>query len=205
MKHSQSTQMKYFLDREIKQLFKHVKKVNDLLAQRDLVWMKFLYHTGVRIGYFAALSVLDGKEIIRTGRLDLPAVKGGKKGRVRVAKAAIQDMRALLRIRKKMGYPDLPEAPLVYSRNHDRMAVRSYQASVAYWVTDAGLDLKASPHWFRHTFARNFLARTTAPIDRALVLLQHQLNHKSINSTMQYLRPGRDEIEQAMDDLDFPA
>lgn len=187
-----------FTPEEEKKLLAAVSAYADVYARRDAAWMRFLRHTGMRIKAFSRLDVGDARDMLRTHHLHLEAVKRGRPGRIYIRRAARQALKTLLAIRVEMGHGDIADRPLVYSRKNDRMSVRAYQARMAHWCQVAGLEIQASPHWWRHTFAKRFIASSTAKDPRAI--LASQLNHSTTASTDQYLWPTRDEVEQAMED-----
>lgn len=191
---------RYLTVAEERRLMATVRGRADLQARRDAAWMQAMRHTGVRVTAFSRLQVQDAREALRTGRLELAAQhQKGRRGHAvpvnRKARAALQ---ALLRVRREQGYAEHPDAPLVMSRNHRALSVRSYQARVRHWCREAGLDVAASPHWFRHTLAKRLLAQSTAR--DPLGVVQAALGHASRASTGIYTRPDREEVALAMEE-----
>lgn len=191
---------RYLKVTEEKQLLAHVGGLQDVLARRDHAWMRFLRHTGVRVQAFSRLYAWDARQALKTHHLELPATiqKQAQAHRIYCSTEARKALRELLRIRCEMGYPDIPDMPLVLSRNHRRMSVRSYQARMRHWCRAAGLDVEASPHWFRHTLAKRLIMQSTAR--DPLGVVQAVLGHSSRTSTGIYTLPDRDDIEQALEE-----
>ncbi|MDP1007322.1 tyrosine-type recombinase/integrase, partial [Klebsiella pneumoniae] len=81
---------------------------------------------------------------------------------VHVNKAAAKALRDLLKIRREMGHPESDDAPLIVSRNHRGLSVRSFQSRMKKWVQSAGLPVSATPHWFRHTLAMRLMRNSSA-------------------------------------------
>lgn len=172
---------------------------HQLLAMRDLGWMRLMRNTGIRVAHMAGLNVADARQALATHYLKQPAAKGGSAGKVFCNRNAIKSLRLLLKVRRRQGAPDMPDQPLVVSRQHGRMAVRSYQQRMALWRTEAELPVEASPHWMRHTFAKRILKNSTAKDPRGVA--QAALNHSSIESTAIYTYPDRDDVEETLEEI----
>ena len=191
---------RYLRPDEERRLLRFIARVNDIYAARDHAWMRLLRQTGLRIGSLARLTVGEAQDALREHRLVVAAdkAKGGRGYSVLLNRRAQQALRDLLRIRREMGHAPVPDQPLIMSRNHRAMSVRSYQSRMRNWVIAAGLGVEASPHWFRHTLAKRIIERSTARDPRAIV--QHALGHANIVSTAVYTWPDRDDIERAMEE-----
>ena len=193
---------RYLRPDEERQLFATVAQYADVLAQRDLAWMRLLRQTGIRVGSLAGLTVDDARQALREKRLQVRGEhsKGGRGYSVLLNKKALTALRDLLRIRREIGRPDFGEAPLVVSRKNTGkgMSVRSFQDRMQHWRTAAGLSVEASPHWFRHTLAKRIVERSTAKDPRAIV--QHALGHANIISGAVYTFPDREDLEQSMEE-----
>jgi len=189
---------RYLTEQEEKQLLSHVGSLADLLARRDYYWMKLLRQTGIRVGALAGLTVDDAREALRTNHLPLNPehAKRGKGGQVFCNAVAANALRDLLAVRREQGHAEEGSAPLIMSRNHRGISVRSIQARMQHWVKAAGLDVQASPHWFRHTLAKRIMKRSTAK--NPLPIVQGVLGHASPSTTLIYAGPDREEMEQAM-------
>lgn len=184
---------------EEQQLLDHVGALRDALAQRDHGWMRYLRFTGLRISAFAALTVGDARQALRTKYCRALGAKGAPAYQVFHNEQAREAVRDLLRVREAMsGEADPPAAaPLVLNRRGRRLSVRSYQARMQAWVAAAGLPVAASPHWWRHTRGRRIVQNSTAR--EPLLIVQRQLGHCSLSSTGIYSAPDREEFEHAME------
>ncbi len=189
----------YFTEAEEKKLLNTVKRVNDIHAKRDYAWMRALRHTGLRINAFSLLTVGHAQEAIRTNYIKLEGEiqKRAKKHELYVTKSAREALTDLLKVLKKQGYALIPSRPLVMSRRGQALSVRSYQDRMHYWCEQAGFEFKASPHWWRHTFAKRILKYSTS--DSALLIAKEALGHASINSTTIYTAPDKEEVELALE------
>jgi site-specific recombinase XerC len=192
---------RYLRPEEERQLFKTIGQYADLQSQRDLAWMRVMRQTGIRVETMAGLNVADAREAITTHYLTLrPEItKGEHGGRIFVTKRGRAALRQLLRIRREQGHAERADAPLVMSRKHQRLSIRTYQQRMQHWCELAGLSIKASPHWWRHTLAKRIMRESTAQDPRGVV--QAQLNHSDIKSTAVYTLPDRDDIEQALEEV----
>jgi site-specific recombinase XerC len=192
---------RYLRPEEERQLFKIIGQYADLQAQRDLAWMRVLRQTGIRIETLRGLNVADAREAITTHYLTLRSeiTKGGVSGRIFVTGRGRAAFRKLLQIRRDQGHTEQLDAPLVMSRHRQRMSIRAYQQRMRHWCEVAGLRVKATPHWWRHTLAKRIMQTSTAKDPRGVV--QVQLCHADIKSTGVYTHPDRDDIEQTLEEV----
>jgi integrase/recombinase XerC len=192
---------RYLTVQEEKCLFKTVTQYQCILSRRDAAWMMLMRQTGIRVETMAGLMVGDVSQALKEGYLEhRPEItkrdQGGKSFLTKKARKALRD---LLAIRREQGYAENPDAPLVYSRNHQRMTIRTYQARMQHWRDKAGLQVGASPHWFRHTLAKRLMQQSTAKDPRGVV--QAALNQRDPRSTLVYTLPDREDIERAMEEV----
>jgi len=190
---------RYLTEAEEKQLLAHVRRSADILARRDAAWIELLRQTGLRITSMANVTVGDAQAALRGKHLVVRPehAKGGRGYEVFLNSRARENLRTLLKVRAAMGYGPHPDAPLVMSRNHRGMSVRSYQSRMAMWCNEAGLQVAASPHWLRHTLAKRVMARSEARDPQGIV--QVALGHRHRDSTVIYTLPDREDIESAME------
>lgn len=190
---------RFLTEEEEQQLFKHMKRYTDVLARRDLQWMLLMRRTALRVSSLAALTVGDAKTALRTGSLELrdEDCKGGRGYEIQIEKRARSALLALLAIRSEQGFEPIETEPLLMSRKRNGLSVRSLQARMREWVTEARLPVNASPHWLRHTMAKRMVAGCPAP--DTIVRVQLALGHRSIKTTMTYLLPSREDVLSAME------
>lgn len=191
---------RYLTVKEEQQLFKTVGSVKGHLAERDYAWMRLLRHTGIRVGSLVGLTVQDARQAMAIGRLELKNEFAKKKKGYSVpvnkkARAALKD---LLKIREQMGFSQEPDAPLIMSQKRKGISIRSLQSRIRHWVDMSGMDIDATPHWFRHTLAMRVMGQSTAA--NKLGVVQVALGHKSIAATMIYTRPSKEDIALAMEE-----
>jgi len=185
---------------EEKQLFQTVRQYSSIEAQRDYAWMLLLRMTGIRIGVLAGLTVDDARGALAEKRLSVRAEinKGHVAYKIYLNKNSEKALRLLLKVRKAMGHPEQGHAPLVMSREHKGMSIRSFQDRCKHWGDLAGLA-GFSPHWFRHTIAMRIMQESTAQDPRGIAMAA--LGHKHINSTAIYTQPDKATLMRIMQEV----
>lgn len=195
---------RYLTASDEKKLFSCLKNQSGKLARRDYQVFVLLINTGIRIGSAIALNVQDAMEAVRTKRLVLRAetMKNGAAHSVFLNAKAVDALSSLLKIRKEHGFSNVPSEALICGRSERkgarRLSVRNLQARMQKWRDLAGLEVPASPHWFRHTLAKKIMAKSTAEDPRGMAQLV--LGHKSIQATAIYTLPNRESIALAMEE-----
>lgn len=201
MKYQRRVMARYLTTEEERQLLSYVKQFSDVQAQRDHAWMRLARYTGVRVSVLSGLTLADAQKALRTHYLHVRGEinKGGKSYTVFLVEKARRALHDLMRLRTEMGASGNPDTPLIMSRNHKNLSVRSFEVRMEKWVKGAGLGVMASPHWWRHTLAMRLMQQSTAKDPRAIV--QQVLGQDSIESTVVYTLPSREEIEQTMEEV----
>lgn len=192
---------RYWTETELARLLAVIRKRSALQARRDAAWIALLVATGFRIGEFSRLTVADAEAALAEGWLFVPRER--RKGKhldhqVPVTRRVEQALRELLTLRTLMGGAREPGAPLVLSRRHRAMSVRSYQARLALWCREAGVE--GTPHFGRHTRAMRIMRGSTAKDPRGLV--QAALGHASLASTGIYTRVTKEDLQRELELLD---
>lgn len=191
---------RYLTPEDEKQLLAHIAKFKCPMARRDHAWMRFARQTGIRLCVLRQLTVHDARKARKTGYLHVRGEtnKRNKAYTIYMTKPALKALSDLLSIRRDQGYAENGDDPLIMSRNHQAMSERSFQARMKHWCKSAGLDVAASPHWWRHTLAKRMMKESTAR--DPLGIVQQVLGHDSLNSTRIYTFPDREEIIKAMEE-----
>lgn len=198
MRYQRRTFTRYFTEAEERTLLATVGRYAAIEARRDHAWMRWFRQTGIRVAAASRFTVGDAREALRTGYQVVRGEKGGATTTVYLNTRARRALQDLLRIRREQGHAAHPDSPLVMSRNGRALSVRSFQARMAYWCEQAGLEVSGTPHWWRHTLAKRLMKRSTADDPRAIV--QVALSHRSIESTVVYTLPDREDVERAIED-----
>lgn len=191
---------RYLKRDEEQQLLSYVGQFRDVQARRDHAWMRFLRHTGLRVGSMAAITVEDARDALARQHLQVrgDTAKNGRGYVVPLNKSARSALSELLKIRREQGHPMIGGAPLVMSRKGQALSVRSYQARAKKWVRESGLDVEATPHWFRHTLAKRVMAQSTAEDPRGIVA--GALGHSDLRSTTVYTMPDREDVARGLEE-----
>lgn len=194
----QATFEKYFTRDEERRLFSTVRKFRaEILARRDLHVMLVMRQSGGRVGSIAGLNVGDAQRAITDHKLKFNRAKGSRPYEIYANRVCRRALRELLRVRQAQGYTNTdPSAPLIMSRNHNRISVRSLQARVKSWCTAAGI-FHGTPHVFRHTLGKRIVETSESP--EPLRIAQRALGHRNINTTLIYAAPDRDAVRDAME------
>ncbi len=143
------------------------------LRLRDRAIMELLYASGLRRGEIAALNVADLDLATRTLRV---MGKGRKQRLVIINRAAADALRAYLGVR-----PRSSDGALFLGHTGHRLSPRHVWEIFRRIYALAKLDVKASPHTLRHSFATHLLERG---VD--LVTIQELLGHESVATTQIY-------------------
>jgi len=187
----------------------HPDEIRDLLqalaprspfGARDLAMLILALHTGLRVSELVGLDVSH----VATARgprqaLDLPAglAKGGS-GRIiplnQVARDAVTDLLDFNRLR---GFSVAPDAPLLVNRHHRRLSDRYVQRLMQTLRERADLDIHATPHTLRHTFASQIARR-----HGNLRAVQTLLGHRRLATVEIYTHVDREELAEAVASLE---
>ena len=193
----------YFTRQEEKKLLTTIKAHSaDIYAERDYWWMVLARHTAVRVCVLSGLTVGDAKDAIKNERLHIrPEInKRRKQQDLFGKKIIITALKNLLRIHKQMVQPedfrgfDYDDRPLIISRNHKPMSIRSFQSRMSLWCEKAGIEA-GSPHWWRHTWAKRQVAASD-DVARTLMRIQLWLGHEDPKTTAIYTRPDKEEMSE---------
>lgn len=190
---------RYLTEVEERQLLREPARYNDPLAQRDHAWMVFMRQTGIRVGSLSQLTVADARAMLASGTVTVhdEIAKGGRGYQVPLNKAARKALEQLLRVRRDQGFDPIASMPLLMSRKGKGLSVRSLQARMQLWRREAKLPVAASPHWLRHTLAKNIIKHSEAKDPQGIV--QIALGHRYRETTVLYTLPDREEVLRALE------
>lgn len=186
----------YLLEDEEKKLFNFIKKQKDKQAERDYVLLRLCRATGLRRGEALALNVGDviNKEKIEV--TDRIAEKGAV-GEVYLPVEIHEVLRRYLKLKRLWKESLEDDAPLFVSRKGQRLSLRSFKDIMDKWCSLAGIP-RYTPHALRHTKAQRIMADVRHLSDderqKALIFTNRQLRHKSLNATMVYTQPTKEEM-----------
>ena len=199
---------RYLTPTEVKSLKKTIKAQKGNEAERDLAWITLCLNTGIRITPLTLYTVGDARKAIRDGRFIVRAEtnKGKKALNALLLRDAEQALLDLLRIRSEMGGDNrqFDEPLLISARGKTKgtgMTARSFQLRLRHWAKVANLQNAdhISPHWLRHTMAKEIIHQSTAK--NPLQIVQAALGHTSIASTGVYTMPDREMIDAGLENI----
>lgn len=186
----------YLTEQEEKTLFAHLKRLKDWQAERDFALLKLTRLLGLRRVEALRLNVGDvmGKtSLVIDERI---AAKGGT-GTLPIPVELQEILKRYLRLKRQRGESLADEAPLFVSRRGRRLSVRAFNDLVAKWCAEAGIA-PITPHGLRHTKAQRIIHDTRYLTDeeraRALQFANRQLRHRSMNATLIYTAPTKEEM-----------
>jgi site-specific recombinase XerC len=177
-----------------------IRQFSDLIAKRDHAVCCLLIAGGFRIGELLKTSVGDAVSALDTNYFFIP--KEHRKGEVAdLSQLVTTTIRAaLLDLLSLREGAEMDEALIVSRKSKERgwsaMTVRAFELRVAHWAKLAGLPEGVSPHWLRHTHAKNIIRESQAA--DPMRIAQVSLGQKSRRSTEIYTRVDREEMDTAL-------
>lgn len=157
------------------------------LAARNYALVQLMLQAGLRVGEVAALQVGDIAMNDRSGSVRIRQGKGPKAREVPLNATARRALKQYLEHRQAPG----KSAALFISSRETAMPVRTIQSVITSIACRARLKRVAvSAHTLRHTFALGYLRDNPG----RLLELAGLLGHESLDTTMVYTRPSRDDL-----------
>jgi integrase/recombinase XerC len=174
---------KWLSRRELGALVRAVQKYG---SRRDQALVTLLLHTGLRVSEAVSLRVQDVVIRERSGHVVVRQGKGGKYREVPLNATA----------RRIIGeyMAGLSGDWLFPGKNGGPMTRRAAEKALAKYARLAGVE--ATPHRLRHTFCK-MLVDAGESLDRVAVLA----GHENMNTTARYTRPGRADLEAAVEKI----
>lgn len=180
-----------------------IKQYSSAVAKRDHAVCRLLISSGMRIGECLTITTGDAADALQSGYLFVPKEhrKGADKSidlSVPLTKSVRSALYDLLTLREGAGVDEA----LIVSRvsGVKAMTVRAFELRMTYWAKQAGLPAGVSPHWLRHTHAKNIMRESEAA--DPLRVAQLSLGQRSRRSTEIYTRLDREEFEAALHQAD---
>lgn len=174
------------------ELRRFLKEVDLRADVRDRALVYLLLYTGLRLGEAARLEVGDVALSPRKGtvRVRSESAKGGKERLVPVPAAARRVLAGYLALRGGRPGPVFLGQRGPLGRNGIVRVVAKYARAAC---------LRLSPHTLRHCFSYRYLEQTS----NDLVGLAAILGHSNLNTTMGYTRKRMEDLEAAVEGLEF--
>jgi integrase/recombinase XerC len=149
--------------------------VDAFTAWRDRLVMELLYGGGLRVS-----------EAVGLNRGDVDMTSGvarvlGKGWKERLCPLGVVALAVLKKFQSEFARDGELAAPVLITRNHERMNARAVQLMLKRYLALAELPSDLSPHKLRHSYATHLL---NAGAD--LRVVQELLGHASLNTTQVY-------------------
>lgn len=188
----------YLTEDEEKRLFKLLRNRKDWQAERDYTLLRLARATGLRRVEICRLNVGDVRGKMTLEVVERIAAKGAI-GDVHLPKKIQALVRWFLRLKRTWSEALDDGAPLFVSRKGGRLDKSTVHRLLDKWCREAGIP-HYSPHALRHTKARRIIDDTSILSDedraRALQFVNRQLRHKSMNSTLIYTVPNKEQMSR---------
>ena len=165
-------------------------------GERDRALIQLALHTGLRSHELCSLDVghVISWDFIPRHWLEVVG-KGRRQRQVPLnasARAAIID---LVHFNRSRGFAVCQESPLLVTRHHKRLPTRTLRDIIQKYRERADLDVRCSPHTFRHFFASRLASCASLPV------VQTVLGHRHLSSTQVYAHTTPDQLSQGVDRL----
>lgn len=164
--------------------------------KRDLAIIEIFLHTGVRVAELVAICWRDVEWSANKGELTIRAGKGRKWRTVALNKTVRKAFAVLKALAGGKVDPDW--RVFKSQREGNDLSVRGVESMVARYGVKADLP-GLHPHALRHTYAYSLV---DAGVDIATIA--RLLGHRSVQTTMRYLKRRGGSLQAAVDKLDAP-
>lgn len=167
-----------------------------MLSRRDRAILEFFLSTGCRVGEVANVKV---KDIDFVNKTLLVIGKGDKQRRVYFTERC---KRAIFNYLKEREADNIfseylfcsmkaPTKKEINTKPYKKLGTRAYQEIVTKMQNMANIEMKITPHTFRHTFATNALKSGMRP-----EVIQEILGHSDVGITLKvYAKLAQTEVE----------
>ena len=177
---------KYVKDIDIDKMFM-VPDIRNPLGQRNLLIIRMLYSTGIRVSELVNISIKDIDIKERTIRI----LGKGKKERIVIFG---NNTKEILEIYLNSGRYKLSNDNnnyLFLNKDGNKLSDRYVRKIIDDIIFKASITMHVSPHMLRHTFATDMLNNGAD-----LVSVKDLLGHESLNTTSIYTHVSDDRIRE---------
>ncbi|MHB2020271.1 MAG: tyrosine-type recombinase/integrase [Candidatus Xenobia bacterium] len=171
--------------------------VSEIWAVRNYWLLVLFWHTGLRVAEMCGLNCDDvadhnGQPRARFGVR--PEIAKGHRtdGWVALNATARQAVSEILAFNRRYGFSVAPGAPLLTSRKHTRMSVRSVQVLIQQLRERADLGVPCTAHVLRHSMLTRLAHRCGN-----LSLVQQAARHRRLNTLV--VHPSVHEVAAAVE------
>ena len=177
---------KYVKEEDIDKMF-NVPNTRTWIGMRNLLIIRMLYATGLRVSELINVKLSDINEAERTIRV----LGKGSKERIVVfgnnTKESLDDY--LSRGRREVDFHN--SEYLFLNKDGNRLSTRYVRKIIDDIIFKASIEMHVSPHMLRHTFATGMLNNGAD-----LVSVKDLLGHESLNTTSIYTHVSDDKIRE---------
>ena len=177
---------KYVKEEDIDKMF-NVPNTRTWIGMRNLLIIRMLYATGLRVSELINVKLSDINESDRTIRV----LGKGSKERIVVfgnnTKDSLDDY--LKRGRRQVDFHN--SEYLFLNKDGNRLSTRYVRKIIDDIIFKASIEMHVSPHMLRHTFATGMLNNGAD-----LVSVKDLLGHESLNTTSIYTHVSDDKIRE---------
>ena len=180
---------KFLKDDELNKLFS-VCKYDTAINQRNSVIIELLYATGIRVSELVNIRLSD----IDLNERIIKVLGKGSKERLVIFN---NHTKKAIDIYLNDGYHifnKVNSGYLILNKDGNKLSERYVRNIINKLVINAGLDIKISPHTFRHTFATDMLEDGSD-----LMTVKELLGHESLNTTSIYTHVTNEQIRKVYD------
>ena len=180
---------KFLKDDELNKLFS-VCKYDTAINQRNSVIIELLYATGIRVSELVNIRLSD----INLNERIIKVLGKGSKERIVIFN---NHTKKAIDIYLNDGYHifnKVNSGYLILNKDGNKLSERYVRNIINKLVINAGLDIKISPHTFRHTFATDMLEDGSD-----LMTVKELLGHESLNTTSIYTHVTNEQIRKVYD------
>lgn len=160
---------------------------NTVLGIRDKAIILLLYSTGIRASECVGLK---NKDVDLEGHQITVMGKGQKERVIPLSQEAVKFLRKYIKARGEGSRL----SNFFVTRMGKGITRKGIYDRIKKYVGLARINKVISPHNLRHTFATELIERKVG-----LVTIQHILGHRSISSTMRYLRINLKDLREAIE------
>ena len=161
-----------------------------VLGQRNLLVIRMLYATGVRVSELVNIKLLDININDKTIRI----LGKGNKERIVVFGNNTKEILELYLNNGRYKLDKCNSEYLFLNKDGNRLSDRYVRNIINDIIFKASIEINVSPHMLRHTFATNMLNNGAD-----LVSVKDLLGHESLNTTSIYTHVSDDKIREVYD------
>lgn len=184
--------VKYLTLKEEERLLSSIKGRH---SKRDKMIVLLAVNTGLRVSELCDLKISD----IKNGKVKAECLirkeitKGRRERSLPLNKKARKAIKEIIASNVAHHFKQDQESKLLISQKGQGMSRQQIQTMIKKAREKAGLDIKATPHSLRHSFATRVYEQT-----KDIRVVQKLLGHRSITTTQIYADVTREKLKEAV-------